>query len=182
MKRLLVRHTQTPVLRRSLVTTGRCSATRCVASMSDRGNFTLHYFDGHGRGEKLRMLLELAEQKFEDKRYAFPNGIAPLKNTLLPFGQVPCLEHDGAVVCETPVIGSYLGKVLGLYPEDVKDQAKADMISAVLKHWQTVTLLDKMRLVSSAALGLLAFLRCRSVTILPMPCSILCFCQLSLLQ
>lgn len=51
--------------------------------------YTLHYFNGRGRAEPIRLIFTQADVKFEDRRYSFDEW-ANVKNRM-PLGQIPVL-------------------------------------------------------------------------------------------
>ena len=51
-----------------------------------------------------------------------------LFDTDTPFGQVPILEYEGAVITQSIAIARFLAKKAGLYGKDDVTQARADMI------------------------------------------------------
>ena len=46
----------------------------------------------------------------------------------MPFGQVPALEYDGQVICQSIAIARYVAKENGLAGKDNWTQAQADMV------------------------------------------------------
>lgn len=46
----------------------------------------------------------------------------------MPFGQVPVLEYKGQKLAQTKAICRFLGKQLGLHPEDNFEAAQLDML------------------------------------------------------
>ncbi|KAG7396156.1 hypothetical protein PHYBOEH_002653 [Phytophthora boehmeriae] len=90
-------------------------------------NIKLTYFDITGRAELARMLFSYGRIAFEDNRVGRAE-IATLK-PMLPFGQVPILEVDGAVYAQSMAINLYAAKLSGLFPSEALDALKADMFS-----------------------------------------------------
>ena len=87
--------------------------------------YTLHYFELHGRGDPIRVLLNHAEVQFEDKRYNFDNWGA-VKPTM-PNQQIPCLELPGGKkMGQSMAILRFVGMKHGYYPTDLLEAHKAD--------------------------------------------------------
>ena len=65
-------------------------------------NLKLTYFDFHGgRGEPARLALSIAGIPFEDDRV--PGADWPRRKPSTPFGSLPVLEVDGAIVTQSNV-------------------------------------------------------------------------------
>lgn len=62
--------------------------------MSASTTYKLHYFDGRGRGEAIRLIFVLGNEKFEDRRYDFDEW--PKYKPNMPLGQLPVL---GKFIC-----------------------------------------------------------------------------------
>ena len=69
---------------------------------------TLHYFDGYGRGETIRMILQGHGIAFTDNRYTFETFGTFAATGLPEFGNVPCLEIDGNALVESRAIERYI--------------------------------------------------------------------------
>jgi glutathione S-transferase len=69
---------------------------------------TLHYFDGYGKGEVVRMLLHAQGIAFTDNRFDGAGFEEFSKTGKAEFGQVPCLEIDGKTLVESRAIERYL--------------------------------------------------------------------------
>ncbi|EEY69352.1 glutathione S-transferase, putative [Phytophthora infestans T30-4] len=91
----------------------------------------LTYFDGKGRAELSRLILNSAEIAFTDDRITH-SDFAALKPTL-PLGQVPVLELDGMVYGQSMAIARYAAKIAGLYPSDATEALKVDVFSCSLE-------------------------------------------------
>src|SRR5260370_36287526 len=77
----------------------------------------LTYFDFHGgRGEPARLALSIAGIPFEDDRV--PGADWPRRKPSTPFGSLPVLEGDGAIVTQSNGINRYVGKLEDLYASD----------------------------------------------------------------
>src|SRR6266852_2625949 len=88
-------------------------------------NLKLTYFDFHGgRGEPARLALSIAGILFEDDRV--PGADWPRRKPSTPFGSLPVLEVDGAIVTQSNGINRYVGKLADLYPSDPWQAALCD--------------------------------------------------------
>lgn len=80
-------------------------------------NYRLTYFDIEGgRAEPVRIALHHGGIAFEDDRISFPEFMQ--MRTTTRFNSVPTMEIDGKVVTQTNAMLRYVGKKVGLYPED----------------------------------------------------------------
>ena len=92
----------------------------------------LSYFDMHGgRGEPARLALAIGGIAFEDHRFTFAEFADVRKAT--PFGQVPVLYVDGALVTQSDAILRYAGKLAGLYPTDPLQALLCDEVAYVVE-------------------------------------------------
>jgi glutathione S-transferase len=92
----------------------------------------LSYFDFHGgRAEPVRLALHIGGIAFDDHRFTFPEFAEVRKAT--PFGQVPVMQVDGAVVTQCDAIGRYAGKLAGLYPADPYQALLCDEVMYVVE-------------------------------------------------
>merc|ERR1712142_139989 len=91
-------------------------------------NYTLHYFNGRGRAEILRMMMNMAGQKFMDKRIEF-NEWDKIRNDM-PCMRLPILEMDGGMrMPETMAIARYLAREFNFYPKSNMDMMRCDYIA-----------------------------------------------------
>jgi len=88
--------------------------------------YTLHYFDGAGRGEVIRLLFTAAGQKFTDDRIEYANWPALKAGT--PWTSLPYLEVDGKVLGQTKAIIRYVAHQFGLGGSDAFEQGLVDSI------------------------------------------------------
>ena len=92
----------------------------------------LTYFDFHGgRGEPVRLALAIGGIAFDDHRFTFAEF--PEVRKTAPFGQVPTLEVDGAVITQCDSILRYAGKLAGLYPTDPLQALLCDEVMYVVE-------------------------------------------------
>jgi len=91
--------------------------------------YKLTYFNFYGRGEAARMLFALAEVEYEDFRLEEYSGDAwkHLKPKT-PFGQLPLLEIDGRVFCQSIAVTRYLANKFGFAGKTELEKLQADMI------------------------------------------------------
>lgn len=84
------------------------------------------YFNCYGKGECSRLLFAIAGVEFEDIRLEDKEW-AELKPKT-PFGQIPLLEFDGRVFCQSTTIARYLANKFGFAGKDELDKLQAEMI------------------------------------------------------
>jgi len=87
--------------------------------------FKLIYFDVRSRGETPRMLFKLAGQPFEDYRVS---GNWPEVKKTVPMGQLPVLDVDGVLVCQSQAISRYLAKQFGYNGKTDLEAAQIDAV------------------------------------------------------
>ena len=82
----------------------------------------LWYFDGYGRGEAIRLLLNHAGVQFEDARLKWAEW-SEIKHDRekFPYGQLPVLEKDGKFYPQSGAILRMLGREHGYYPTDPEE-------------------------------------------------------------
>merc|ERR1712142_1121752 len=91
-------------------------------------NYTLHYFNGRGRAEILRMMMNMAGVKFMDKRYEFSDWDRCRND--MPCMRLPVLEMDGGMrMPETMAIARYLAREFSFYPRSTMDMMRCDYIA-----------------------------------------------------
>ena len=87
----------------------------------------LTYFDLAGKAEATRIMFDIAKIKWEDERLSHTD-FSSIKDCL-PNGQVPVLEVNGEVYCQSGAIFRYASKLAKLYPEDPLEALRVDMLS-----------------------------------------------------
>ncbi|XP_067932282.1 hematopoietic prostaglandin D synthase-like [Watersipora subatra] len=90
------------------------------------GEMKLTYFHLRGRAELSRLLFKLAGKEFNDNRVTGESW-QQFKPTA-PKGQVPVLEVDGKMICESNAICRYLAREFGLYGSNNWEAAICDQI------------------------------------------------------
>jgi glutathione S-transferase len=93
-------------------------------------NIRLIYFDTpFWRAETSRIALHLGGIPFEDERMSHDQFRVLKATGKLPYGQLPVLEVDGAVIAQSLAIARFCGRQSGLYPaENLVDAARVDEI------------------------------------------------------
>jgi len=89
----------------------------------------LYYFGLAGRGEFPKLVLEEAGQHYEWVKIGFGEQKNPPLADKLPYGQLPLWEEvNGFSLVQTGTIVRYLAKKHGLYPTDIHEAAKAELV------------------------------------------------------
>lgn len=88
----------------------------------------VHYFDGYGRAEPIRMLLVYCKIDFENINYTDETLPIAKASGNLEFGQLPVLEVEGKFFSQSGAILRLLGAKHGFYPEDPYTAWKIDSI------------------------------------------------------
>lgn len=90
--------------------------------------FTLHYFNGRGRGECARLIFAAAKAEFVDDRLEDADWPGALKQNC-PFGQLPALElKDGTFVAQSLSIIRFLGARFNLAGATDVQHAQVDAL------------------------------------------------------
>ncbi|CAP23107.1 Protein CBR-GST-36 [Caenorhabditis briggsae] len=98
-------------------------------------NYKLYYFDVRSRGEVIRLLFHLADEKFEDQRIQMEEwGVLKAE---MPLGQVPVLEVDGVKIAQTTAILRYLGHQFHRAGTNAVDCARLDMMAEVIQEFMS---------------------------------------------
>jgi len=84
----------------------------------------LTYFNAKGRAETIRLILAQAGVEYEDYRIARDQWPTVKKET--PMGQVPILEYDGDVFCQSTTIARFLARKYNLAGKNDIAAAEAD--------------------------------------------------------
>lgn len=100
--------------------------------------YKLTYFNLRARGEISRLLFVVAGVPYEDHRVESSEWPALKKTT--PYGQMPILEVDGEVICQSRAIEIFLAKRFGLCGKTDIEEAKVLMIrECVADLWDKCT-------------------------------------------
>jgi len=92
---------------------------------------TLTYFDGRGRVEPARLLLELRGIPYQYKAIAVDDWRSSIKEQMFdrtPFGQLPILEDGGLVLAQSQAILRHLARKLELCGSTPAETAKIDEV------------------------------------------------------
>lgn len=89
-------------------------------------HYKLTYFDFRARGEIIRFVFAAAGVQYDDYRIEGSEWMQ-LKPKM-PFYQLPILEFDGHVLCQSRTIARYLARKFNLAGKTELDQARADML------------------------------------------------------
>jgi len=84
--------------------------------------YKLHYFNGRGRAETIRLIFAAAGQKYEDCRIEMKDW--PNRKKDFKHGQVPVLDIDDEQLNQSVAIIHYLGTQFGLVGKTPLDAAK----------------------------------------------------------
>jgi len=90
--------------------------------------YKLTYFNFYGRGEAARMLFALGGVEYEDFRVEWTGDDWKELKPKTPFGQLPLLEVDGKVFCQSTAVTRYLANKFGFAGKTDLDKLQADMI------------------------------------------------------
>nr|XP_002162206.2 S-crystallin 4-like [Hydra vulgaris] len=111
--------------------------------------YVLNYFSFQGKAEVARLLFHCKGVKFTDNRISFQDWPS-LKsdNSRFPLGQMPTLEVDGHVICQSIAINIYLAETFGLYGANAFEKLVVnqvcetldDFINEYLAVWKSKTL------------------------------------------
>merc|ERR1712227_171242 len=92
--------------------------------ISKMAKIKLTYFNAKGRAETIRLILAQAGVEYEDNRIARDQWPTVKKET--PMGQVPILEYDGDVFCQSTTIARFLARKYNLAGKNDIAAAEAD--------------------------------------------------------
>ncbi|XP_066930761.1 S-crystallin 4-like [Clytia hemisphaerica] len=91
--------------------------------------YTLNYFDTAGRAESIRLMFHAAGVEFNDNRIS---GEEWAKNKTdgkrFPLHQMPTLEVDDNVICQSSAIARFVARELGFYGNNSLEQAVIDQV------------------------------------------------------
>ena len=87
--------------------------------------YKLSYFDvDGGRAEPIRLALHIGGVAFEDDRLSFPQFGKMRGSTR--FNSIPVMTIDGSAFTQSNALLRYVGRHVGLYPEDALQQLYCD--------------------------------------------------------
>eukprot|EP00923_Selenidium_pygospionis_P034818 GHVN01060565.1.p1 GENE.GHVN01060565.1~~GHVN01060565.1.p1 ORF type:complete len:230 (-),score=49.69 GHVN01060565.1:154-783(-) len=90
----------------------------------------LYYFPMKGRSFAIRMAMEHAKMPYEFVPVSHEQFAADRQK--YPMGQLPVMEIDGKMLCQTTALMSYIGGKTGLTPADAMEQIKVTEIQGCL--------------------------------------------------
>eukprot|EP00058_Branchiostoma_floridae_P024899 XP_002610389.1 hypothetical protein BRAFLDRAFT_277735 [Branchiostoma floridae] len=93
--------------------------------MAPKYKFT--YFNARGRGELVRLIFAAAGVEYEDVRFDWEQWLAFKAKGTTPMGQIPVLEVDGRMMCQSLAIARYVARETGLCGTTSWEEAQADM-------------------------------------------------------
>jgi len=96
--------------------------------------YVLNYFPVAGRAEAARLMFKVAGVDFTDNMISYtdwPNVKSDTKR--FPLNQMPTLEVDGKVICQSAGIYRYIANELGQYGESNLEKADIDQICETLR-------------------------------------------------
>jgi len=91
----------------------------------------LHYFNGRGKAESIRLMLAAAGVQFTEAAFITePGQMEKLrKNGDLLFQQVPLLEWDGKKLVQTAAILRHIARKCGLYGKNEDEMLQIDILT-----------------------------------------------------
>lgn len=101
--------------------------------------YKLHYFNGKGRAEMIRLVFAAAGKKFEDVRME-QGEWNPEKKKDYPFGQLPVLEVDGKMYGQSVACATFLAREFGLYGKTNVDGIVIDQVLGLLQDFITAAI------------------------------------------
>jgi len=95
--------------------------------------YTLNYFQGAGRGEAIRLMFHAAGVEFKDNRMSKEEMVRNKPDARrFPLHQMPTLEVDDQVICQSSAIGRYVARELSFYGSNAMEQAVIDQVCETL--------------------------------------------------
>eukprot|EP00802_Teleaulax_amphioxeia_P026956 Tamp_28151.p1 GENE.Tamp_28151~~Tamp_28151.p1 ORF type:complete len:260 (+),score=46.35 Tamp_28151:77-781(+) len=91
----------------------------------------LHYFDGRGRAEPIRWMLEETGTPYTENIIRTREDMSRLRSSgKLLYNQVPMLEIDGLCIVQCEAILRYLARKNDMLGADLAESARVDMVHA----------------------------------------------------
>ncbi|XP_047713730.1 glutathione S-transferase-like [Prionailurus viverrinus] len=120
------------------------------------GKPKLHYFNGQGRMESIRLLLAAAGVEFEEELFETRKEFEKLiqGGTLIFPGQNSMVEIDGMNLVETRAILRFLAAKYDLYGRNIQEQAWIDMYVEALKDLSDMIMFFPLSLTGEKAMNL----------------------------
>ncbi|EDV25615.1 uncharacterized protein TRIADDRAFT_55906 [Trichoplax adhaerens] len=95
-------------------------------------SYRLTYFDARGRGEVIRYLFVLADVPYQDVRVTSEEWREIKSDIKAPFGQLPILEVDDKVLCQSDAIAVYLAREFGLTGKTSWDEYRVYVVQGAV--------------------------------------------------
>merc|ERR1711872_560930 len=109
------------------ITRSCISAGVQLLTLKMASKYTLHYFNLPGRAEAARLLFHLAGVEFTDHIISFAEWSSSKSDTAkFPLGQLPSLEVNGEVICQSRAINRFIAEELNLYGSSNMDRSLID--------------------------------------------------------
>ncbi|KAF6020897.1 HPGDS [Bugula neritina] len=105
----------------------QCYLRHIASKELSMSEIKLTYFNTRGRAEVTRLIFTQAQRKFVDNRIDREEW-AKMKDST-PKGQLPVLEVDGMMICESAAIARFAARETGLYGSNNKEAAICDMVT-----------------------------------------------------
>nr|XP_054773832.1 probable glutathione S-transferase 7 [Lytechinus pictus] len=102
--------------------------------------YKFFYYDGRARGEPVRMLFALANQKFEDIRFQVEGEEwkkAKSDKKRFPFGAIPVLDVSGRLIAQSRAIYRYLAREFGYYGSNNWESTEIDEFLGIMSDFET---------------------------------------------
>lgn len=114
----------------------------------------LTYFNHEGRGEKVRIALDLAGLEFTDKRIEFQEF--PKLKPSLPFGTIPIMTVDGKTIAQSGAMLRWIGRQGdgSLYPSDLDTMIKVEEVLNIALDFENESLINFYMGIKAPAYGL----------------------------
>uniref|UniRef100_A0A7M5WRA4 GST N-terminal domain-containing protein n=1 Tax=Clytia hemisphaerica TaxID=252671 RepID=A0A7M5WRA4_9CNID len=91
--------------------------------------YTLNYFDTAGRAEAIRLMFHAAGVDFNDNRMSREEWLEnKTDGKRFPLHQMPTLEVDDNVICQSSAIARFVARELGFYGNNSLEQAVIDQV------------------------------------------------------
>ncbi|XP_002165697.1 S-crystallin 4 [Hydra vulgaris] len=98
--------------------------------------YVLNYFGIQGRAEVARLMFHLKDVKFTDNQISFQDWPNLKHNhSKFPLEQMPTLEVDGQVICQSAAINFYLAETLDLYGATITERVVINQIYETLSDY-----------------------------------------------
>ncbi|XP_065662457.1 glutathione S-transferase isoform X2 [Hydra vulgaris] len=101
--------------------------------MENMHKYVLNYFNIQGKAEVARLLFRCKGVEFEDNLISYQDWPSLRNNhARFPLGELPTLEIDGHVVCQSGVINVYLAELFGLNGANASERLVINQVCETL--------------------------------------------------